>query len=89
MTIVNSKTGDIAHRKAIDNPVDNSIRHYDFKANATNIISFDRFISFIEIHNFKLELVHSYKLEKTYFRLKLNNYDIGLFDCVDSFITLL
>ena len=87
MAIVNSKTGDIAHRKSIDNPVDNSIRHYDFKANATNIISFDRFISLIGVYNFKLELVHSFKLEKTYSRLKLNNYDIGLFDCVDSLIT--
>jgi hypothetical protein len=69
-----NKSGEIIHFKELSRDLS---KEYDFKANATNIIAQNRTDAIIEIYNFKLELVHSIKLDWCYTYWKLNNYEIA------------
>ena len=73
--VVLSKSGDLIHFKAFQKDFS-----HDVKVNATNIVVFDSRNRNVEIYNFKLELVHSIRLERSYdgLGLKLNNYEIAL-----------
>ena len=68
-------SGEIIHSKSILKQ-DKQFLRYKFKVNATNIIALNEIDSIVEIFNFKLELVHYIKLDRSCDQLKLNNYEI-------------
>lgn len=54
---------------------------FKFYVNATNIIVFQNEASIVNVYDFGLELVGSFKLDKCYSSdLKLNNYEIAFYD---------
>jgi hypothetical protein len=77
-------SGEVIHSKSI---LFNTNRFHpviEFNVNATNIIAHNLKVSIVEIYNFKLELVHSIKLEKKFYGdFELNNYEI-VFDNNDE-----
>ena len=75
--VIQNKNGDLIRSKALNSP------NYLIRANATNIIAYDRDNFRLEIYNFKLELVHTRTLtERNCFYL--NDYDIIFYDKYDS-----
>ena len=72
--VVLSKSGDLIRFKELKNFFD------DIQVNATNIVVLNEINRIVDVYNFKLELVHSIRLERSYGEFKLNNYEIGLFN---------
>ena len=72
-------SGELVHFKSILKKEDEFL-DYDFAANATNIITYNKIDSIVEIYNFRLELVHSIELNSgnRKSKLNLNNYEIAL-----------
>jgi hypothetical protein len=71
-------SGEIIHSKSILKDSEFLWAPYYFEVNATNIISLYKNEKILEIYNFKLELVHSIKLDAQFDELKLNNYEIAI-----------
>jgi hypothetical protein len=76
--IVLNKSGDLIHFKKLQKEF-----KYDVQLNATNIIAYNTKNRIVEIYNFKLELVHSIRLERNWDGFKLNKYDIALSNRTD------
>ena len=57
---------------------------YDIHVNATNIIALNKTGKLVEIYNFDLECVHSFKVDKKFKYFELNNYEIALYDDDDG-----
>ena len=76
MAVMNH-SGKVIHFKSIIKQ-EKKYLNYKCKVNATNIIAHNITDSIVEIYNFKLELVHSIKLDQKFDkRFKLNNYEIA------------
>jgi hypothetical protein len=70
--------GEVIHSKSITREQDRKYSmRYEFKVNATNIIALNEIDSIVEIYDFKLELIHSIKLDRSCELLRLNNYEIA------------
>ena len=82
MMILNRK-GDLIQLKLIKKEEMQNCYLFPFKfyVNATNIIVFQNEASIVNVYDFGLELVGSFKLDKCYSSdLKLNNYEIAFYD---------
>jgi hypothetical protein len=78
MVILN-KNGDVTNFKVLkQKQIENYPLPYAFSVNATNILAHNKASSILEIYNFNLELIHSFKLDKLYFNFRVNGYDIML-----------
>jgi hypothetical protein len=82
MAVLNKTGDDLIHFKELKKQHDEEDEDEDdmddeFHVNATNIVRFKRTDSIVEIYNFKLEIVHSFRAEKSDI-LCLNNYEIAL-----------
>ena len=79
--LVLNKSGDLIHLKKTEKDC-----YYDVKVNSTNILAKSRHNQCVEIYDFKLELVHTIRLERFYFdSFKLNNYEIALSEKKNAF----
>ena len=70
--------GKILHWKKINDA--DYFRIFNYKVNKTNIIAHDNENQLVEIYNFKLEIVHSFKLEQNFENIAVHNYDIVFYD---------
>ena len=80
--VILKKNGDLVKLKDLTDRKYSSVR-----VNATNIIAYEYHSSLVDIYNFNLELVHSFKLDNKCAKFKLNNYEIAFFDDENSRIT--
>ena len=71
--VVLNKSGDLIRLKALQNDC-----YYDVQVNSTNIVAYNRSNRIVDVYNFKLELIHTIRLERSYDGSKLNNYEIAL-----------
>ena len=77
-----NKSGDLIHFKEIETDNDYDTVH----VNGTNVIAYNRDNRIVDVYNFKLELVHSIKLERKYCDdFNLNNYEIALSTSVNFY----
>ena len=80
--LVLNKSGDLIHFKEIETGNDYDTVH----VNATNVIAYNRADLTVDVYNFKLDLVHSIKLERKYCDdFNLNNYEIALSTSVNFY----
>ena len=87
MLVIN-QNGDVAHSKKIKSQKYDEYNEISIKANKTNVILLYTADSLVEIQNFKLELVHSFKLDSVHYSFSVNNYDIGVFSQLDAKLTI-
>ena len=86
--LVINQNGDVAHSKKIKSQKYDEYNEISIKANKTNAILLYTADSLVEIQNFELELVHSFKLDSVYYSFSVNNYDIGFFSQLDAKLTI-
>lgn len=85
LAIVN-KNGDLVRFKELKQLCISENLSYDIQVNATNIIALNKTGKLVEIYNFNLELVHSFKVDKKFKYFELNNYEIALYDDDDGIV---
>ena len=72
--LVLNRFDDLVHFKHFEEAFD-----YDaIRVNAINILAKSRRNQCVDVYNFKLELVHSIRLEQTFHYFEVNNFEIGL-----------
>ena len=72
--LVLNQAGDLVHFKHFEE----TFAYDAIRVNAINILAKSRHNLCVDVYNFKLELVHSIRLEQTFHYFEVNNFEIGL-----------